>query len=506
MSLEQKLEFFKLLVAVGFKEIEVGFPAASQIEYDFLRTLVERNLIPDDVKVQVLIQCREHLIKRTFEAIQGCKNVIIHIYNSTSTLQRDVVFNMGREEIKQIAVDGTKMVKKYMEGFDGNIQLQYSPESFSGTEVDYAVDVCNAVLDIWQPKADNKAIINIPTTVENAMPHVFATQIEYIDKHLKYRDGVVLCLHPHNDRGCGVATSELGVLAGAEEIEGTLFGNGERTGNVDIVTLAMNLYSHGVDPQLDFSNLPEIREKYETFTRMKVGERQPYAGDLVFSAFSGSHQDAISKGMAWREEKKLDKWTVPYLPIDPKDVGRTYEADVIRINSQSGKGGVAYVLKQNFGLMIPDKMREEVGYLMKGVSDHAHAELSPDDMLEIFRENYKNIDKKFDIPECHFTQVEGGIKAEVTIEENGQKQIVEALGNGRLNAVSKAIRKHYDIVYHLAEYEEHSLSRNSNAQAMCYVGITDENDNLTWGVGTDEDIIKASIHALVNAVNKKFFQ
>ena len=415
------------------------------------------------------------------------------------------MFKKSKEEIKQLAVDGAVLLRDLAAETDGNFRFQYSPESFSGTEVDYAVDVCNAVLDVWQPKADNKAIINIPTTVENAMPHVFATQIEYINKHLKYRDGVVLCLHPHNDRGCGVATSELGVLAGAEEIEGTLFGNGERTGNVDIVTLAMNLYSHGVDPQLDFSNLPEIREKYETFTRMKVGERQPYAGDLVFSAFSGSHQDAISKGMACREEGKEEYWTVPYLPIDPKDVGRTYDSDVIRINSQSGKGGVAYVLKQNFGLMIPDKMREEVGYLMKGVSDHAHAELSPNDMLEIFRKNYKNIDKKFDIPECHFVQVAEGIKAEVTIEENGQKQIVEALGNGRLNAVSKAIRKHYDIVYHLAEYEEHSLSKNSNAQAMSYVGITDENDNLTWGVGTDEDIIKASIHALVNAVNKKFF-
>ena len=312
MSLEEKLDFFKMLVDIGFKEIEVGFPAASETEFNFTRALIERDMIPDDVTIHVLTQAREHIIKKTFKALEGAPRAVVHLYNSTSVAQREQVFKKSKEEIKQLAVDGAVLLRDLAAETDGNFRFQYSPESFSGTEVDYAVDVCNAVLDVWQPKADNKAIINIPTTVENAMPHVFATQIEYINKHLKYRDGVVLCLHPHNDRGCGVATSELGVLAGAEEIEGTLFGNGERTGNVDIVTLAMNLYSHGVDPQLDFSNLPEIREKYETFTRMKVGERQPYAGDLVFSAFSGSHQDAISKGMAWREEKKLDKWTVPY--------------------------------------------------------------------------------------------------------------------------------------------------------------------------------------------------
>ena len=506
MSLDEKLEFFQMLVKIGFKEIEVGFPAASETEYNFMRALIERDMIPDDVTVQVLTQAREHIIKRTFEAVKGAKHAVIHLYNSTSVAQREQVFKKSKDEIKKIAVDGAELLQKLANEVEGNFSFEYSPESFSGTEMDYALEVCNAVLDVWKPTQDNKVIINLPATVENAMPHVFATQIEYMHKNLKYRDAVTISVHPHNDRGCGVATAELSVLAGADRIEGTLFGNGERTGNVDIVTLAMNMISHGVDPHLDFSNMPEICEMYERVTRMKVGPRQPYAGDLVFTAFSGSHQDAISKGMSYREERNEKYWTVPYLPIDPKDVGRTYDSDVIRINSQSGKGGVAYVLKQNFGLMIPDKMREEVGYLMKGVSDHAHAELSPDDMLEIFRKNYKNIDKKFDIPECHFTQVEGGIKVEVTIEENGQKQIVEALGNGRLNAVSKAIRKHYDIVYHLAEYEEHSLSRNSNAQAMCYVGITDENDNLTWGVGTDEDIIKASIHALVNAVNKKFFQ
>lgn len=490
MSLEQKVEFFKMLVKIGFKEIEVGFPAASETEYKFLRTLIERKLIPDDVTVQVLTQAREHIIKKTFEAIDGAPNAIVHVYNSTSVAQREQVFKKSKEQIKQIAVDGAKLLKELAKDVKGNIRFEYSPESFHGTEMDYAVEVCNAVLDVWQPKADAKAIINIPTTVENAMPHVFASQAEYVSKNLKYRENVVLSLHPHNDRGTGVATAELGVLAGADRIEGTLFGNGERTGNMDIVTMAMNLHSHGVDSKLDFSNMQEIKDTYERLTQMEVSMRQPYAGELVFTAFSGSHQDAISKGMACREEGKEEYWTVPYLPIDPKDVGRTYDSDVIRINSQSGKGGVAYVLKQNFGLMIPDKMREEVGYLMKGVSDHAHAELSPNDMLEIFRKNYKNIDKKFDIPECHFVQVAEGIKAEVTIEENSQKQVVEALGNGRLNAVSKAIRKHYDIVYHLAEYEEHSLSKNSNAQAMSYVGITDENDNLTWGVGTDEDIIK----------------
>ena len=506
MSLEQKIEFFKLLVKIGFKEIEVGFPAASETEYEFLRTLIEQNLIPQDVTIQVLTQAREHIIRKTFEAVKGAPKAIVHVYNSTSVAQREQVFKKSKEEILKIAVDGAALLKKLADETEGNFQFEYSPESFTGTEPEYALEVCNAVLDVWQPTADNKCIINLPVTVQHSMPHVYASQVEYMCENLKYRENVIVSLHPHNDRGSGVSDAELGILAGADKIEGTLFGNGERTGNVDIITLAMNMFSQGVNPELDFSNMSDICEIYERVTRMKVSPRQPYAGDLVFTAFSGSHQDAIAKGMTWREEHDCQTWTVPYLPIDPQDVGRRYDSDVIRINSQSGKGGVAYVLKQNFGLMIPDKMREEVGYLMKGVSDHAHAELSPDDMLEIFRKNYKNIDKKFDIPECHFTQVEGGIKAEVTIEENGQKQIVEALGNGRLNAVSKAIRKHYDIVYHLAEYEEHSLSRNSNAQAMCYVGITDENDNLTWGIGTDEDIIKASIHALVNAVNKKFFQ
>ena len=507
MNLPEKLKFFQFLVDTGFKEIEIGFPAASDTEFEFARCLIDNNLIPDDVTVQVLTQSRPHIIHKTFEALKGAKKAIVHLYNSTSTLQRDVVFGNSMQETIDLAVAGAKQIKEEAAAIpETEFFFEYSPESFTGTEMPFAVEICNAVLDVWEPTPDHKAIINLPVTVEHSMPHVYASQVEYMCDNLKYRENVIVSLHPHNDRGTGVATAELGVLAGADRIEGTLFGNGERTGNMDIVTMAMNLHSHGVDSKLDFSNMQEIKDTYERLTQMEVSMRQPYAGELVFTAFSGSHQDAISKGMACREEGKEEYWTVPYLPIDPKDVGRTYDSDVIRINSQSGKGGVAYVLKQNFGLMIPDKMREEVGYLMKGVSDHAHAELSPNDMLEIFRKNYKNIDKKFDIPECHFVQVAEGIKAEVTIEENSQKQVVEALGNGRLNAVSKAIRKHYDIVYHLAEYEEHSLSKNSNAQAMSYVGITDENDNLTWGVGTDEDIIKASIHALVNAVNKKFFQ
>ena len=347
MSLEEKLEFFQLLVDIGFKEIEVGFPAASETEYQFMRTLIEKNMIPDDVTVQVLTQAREHIIKKTFEAVKGAPHAVIHLYNSTSVAQREQVFKKSKEEIKKIAVDGAKLLLELASETDGNFTFQYSPESFPGTEVDYAVDVCNAVLDVWKPTADNKAIINIPTTVENAMPHVFACQLEYVDKNLNYRDNVILCLHPHNDRGCGVATAELGILAGADRIEGTLFGNGERTGNVDIVTLALNMYSHGVDPGLDFSDMKRIRETYERLTRMHVYERQPYAGDLVFTAFSGSHQDAIAKGMAWREEKQRDKWTVPYLPIDPQDVGRKYDSDVIRINSQSGKGGVNYILSRS---------------------------------------------------------------------------------------------------------------------------------------------------------------
>ena len=500
MSLEEKLEFFEMLVKIGFKEIEVGFPAASETEYDFMRALIDRNMIPDDVTVQVLTQAREHIIRKTFEAVKGAPHAVIHLYNSTSVAQREQVFKKSKEEILQIAVDGAKLLKTLADETEGNFSFQYSPESFPGTEVDYAVDVCNAVLDVWKPDAANKAIINIPTTVENAMPHVFATQVEYINKHLKYRDGVILCLHPHNDRGCGVSDAELGILAGAERIEGTLFGNGERTGNVDIITLAMNMFSHGVDPGLDFSNMTKIRETYERLTRMHVDPRQPYAGDLVFTAFSGSHQDAIAKGMACLKDKEHNKWTVPYLPIDPMDVGRTYDADVIRINSQSGKGGVNYILKQNFGISLPEKMREEVGYAVKHVSDEEHKELSPQWVYDIFEDHYVNYKGIFSIDECHFKQ-EDGIIADATISHANGKRVVTAGGNGRLDAVSNAIKQYFGISYELSFYEEHSLTRGSSSKACAYVGVIC-NGKTYWGVGIDADIIKASIEALTVAVNK----
>lgn len=500
MSLDEKLEFFQMLVDIGFKEIEVGFPAASETEYQFMRTLIEKDMIPNDVTVQVLTQAREHIIKRTFEAVKGAPHAVIHLYNSTSVAQREQVFRKDKEQVKQLAIDGAKLLLKLASETDGNFTFEYSPESFHGTEVDYAVEVCNAVLDVWQPTADNKAIINIPTTVENAMPHTFACQLEYVHKHLKHRENVVLSLHPHNDRGCGVATAELGILAGADRIEGTLFGNGERTGNVDIITLGMNMYSQGVDPGLDFSNMKKIRETYERLTRMQVYDRQPYSGDLVFTAFSGSHQDAIAKGMAWRDEKKCDKWTVPYLPIDPKDVGREYDSDVIRINSQSGKGGISYILKQNFSISVPEKMREEVGYAVKQVSDEEHKELSPQWVYEIFEDNYIHYTPYFQISECHFRQ-DDGIMAEATIQYGEKKTIVDANGNGRLDAISNTIKQYFGITYELSTYEEHALSHGSSSKAMAYVGITHDGKNY-WGAGMDEDIIKASIHALVVAVNK----
>ena len=425
---------------------------------------------------------------------------MIHLYNSTSVAQREQVFRKDKEQVKQLAIDGAKLLLKLASETDGNFTFEYSPESFHGTEVDYAVEVCNAVLDVWQPTADNKAIINIPTTVENAMPHTFACQLEYVHKHLKHRENVVLSLHPHNDRGCGVATAELGILAGADRIEGTLFGNGERTGNVDIITLGMNMYSQGVDPGLDFSNMKKIRETYERLTRMQVYDRQPYSGDLVFTAFSGSHQDAIAKGMAWRDEKKCDKWTVPYLPIDPKDVGREYDSDVIRINSQSGKGGVNYILMHSHGINLPKAMREEVGYMVKDVSDKAHKELTPDWVYQIFSDHYINTKSIFHIDECHFKQVDG-ITAEVTINHAGESKVITSNGNGRLDAVSNAIKQYFNISYELSFYEEHSLTKGSSSKAVAYVGIIC-NGKTFWGVGIDPDIIRASIEALIVAVNK----
>lgn len=501
MSLEEKLEFFQLLVKVGFKEIEVGFPAASETEYTFLRTLIDNNMIPDDVTVQVLTQSREHIIRKTFDALKGCKNAIVHLYNSTSLAQREQVFRKSKEEIKQIAVDGAKLFNKIAAETGADFRYEYSPESFTGTEPEYALEVCNAVLDVWQPTPERKAIINLPVTVELSAPHVYADQVEYICDNLKYRDAVEVSLHPHNDRGCAVADCELGILAGADRIEGTLFGNGERTGNADIVTLALNMYAQGVEPELDLSDMPEIAELYERVTRMHVYERQPYAGKLVFAAFSGSHQDAIAKGMKWREEKNCDTWTVPYLPIDPGDVGREYETDVIRINSQSGKGGIGYLLEHNFGYTLPAQMREDVGYTVKGVSDHAHAELSPDEVLKVFTENYININNHIKLIDYHFVRTPE-IKVMLTVEIDCEVKELTAGGNGRLDAVSNAVKKQLNIQFSELTYEEHALTKGSASQAITYVSITLPNGKKVWGAGIHDDIIASSIRALFSAINR----
>lgn len=501
MSLDEKLAFFKLLVKVGFKEIEVGFPAASETEYAFLRALIDQDLIPDDVTVQVLTQAREHIIRKTFEALKGCKQAIVHVYNSTSFAQRQQVFKKTKEEIKQIAVDGAVLLQNLAEEAEGNYRFEYSPESFTGTEPEYALEVCNAVLDVWKPTSEKKAIINLPVTVEMSLPHVYASQVEYICKHLKYRENVVVSLHPHNDRGCGVADSELGLLAGADRIEGTLFGNGERTGNVDIITLAMNLYAHGVNPKLDFSDMPSICETYERMTGMHISERQPYAGKLVFAAFSGSHQDAIAKGMKYREEHDLQHWTVPYLPIDPQDVGREYETDVIRINSQSGKGGIGYLLEQNYGYDLPPKMREDFGYKVKSVSDHLHKELMPEEVYAVFAENYLNISTPLELLDYHFVRNHDVFKVVLTVKYNGWEQDVTATGNGRLDAVSNAVKKLTGMQYTLTTYQEHALDKGSTARAVSYVGIEMQDGKTVWGAGVHEDIIAASIMGLISAVN-----
>ena len=503
MSLEQKVEFFKLLVKIGFKEIEVGFPAASETEYEFLRTLIEQNLIPEDVTIQVLTQAREHIIRKTFEAVKGAPKAIVHVYNSTSVSQREQVFKKSKEEILKIAVEGAALLKKLADETEGNFQFEYSPESFTGTEPEYALEVCNAVLDVWQPTEDNKAIINLPVTVEHSMPHVYASQVEYMCDNLKYRENVIVSLHPHNDRGCGVADSEMGLLAGADRIEGTLFGNGERTGNVDIVTLGMNMYSQGVDPKIDFSDMPHICEVYEKCTGMQIYERSPYSGALVFAAFSGSHQDAIAKGMHWRENGDLEHWTVPYLPIDPTDVGRNYDADVIRINSQSGKGGVGYILETKFGLNLPPKMREAMGYAAKAVSDHKHKELHPDEIFSLFKSTFENVVEPYSINEVHFQQKDGGIVTQVTSTFRGKTIVTEAAGNGRLDAVSNALKKAYELKYTLETYQEHALERSSTSKAIAYVGIRKPDGTLAWGAGVDPDIIRASIDALVTAINNR---
>ncbi len=503
MSLDQKLEFYKMLLRVGFKEIEVGFPAASDTEYEFLRRLVEDDLIPDDVTVQVLTQAREHIIRKTFDALKGVKNAIVHVYNSTSVAQRQQVFRKSKDEIKQMAVDGAKLLKELTEEAGANYRFEYSPESFTGTEPEYALEVCNAVLDVWQPTPDHKAIINLPATVEMSMPHVFGMQVAYMNKNLKYRDGVVLSLHPHNDRGCGVADTEMGLLAGADRVEGTLFGNGERTGNVDVVTVGMNMFALGIDPQLDFSNMPELVETYERLTGMEVSPRQPYAGKLVFAAFSGSHQDAIAKGMKWKEEKNPDKWTLPYLYIDPKDVGREYDGDVIRINSQSGKGGVGFIMEQKYGIDMPKKMREDFGYCVKGVSDHKHKELMPDELYQIFQNEYVNVDTPYELIDFLLKKEPDGTRSgTVDVTVNGKKETFLARGNGRLDAVSNAIQKNLGVTYKDLTYSEHALEIGQSSRAMAYIGITGTDGKITWGAGMDTDIITASLQALFSAVNR----
>ena len=503
MSLDEKLEFFKLLVKIGFKEIEVGFPAASETEYNFLRTLIEKDLIPDDVKVQVLTQSREHIIKKTFESLKGAKNAVVHLYNSTSVPQREQVFKKSKREILEIAVEGAKLFNKYKEELGVNYTFEYSPESFTCTEPEFALEVCNAVLDVWKPTPENKVIINLPVTVQVSMPHVYANQVQYMNDNLKYRENVIISLHPHNDRGCAVADAEMGLLAGGDRIEGTLFGNGERTGNVDIVTLALNMYSQGVEPGLDFSDMPSVTDLYERVTRMHVYDRTPYAGKLVFAAFSGSHQDAIAKGMHYREERDPRYWTVPYLPIDPEDLGRVYESDVIRINSQSGKGGIGYLLEHFFGYSIPSAMRETVGYTIKSISDHSHKELLPDEVHEAFLREFVNIESPVKLDDYHFVRTPDRMKAMLTVEVNGEVKDILAYGNGRLDAVSNALKKSLGIEYSNLTYTEHALTAESSSKAVTYVSITFGDGKVSWGVGVHDDIISASINALICAINRK---
>ena len=504
MNMEEKLEFFKALCDMGFKEIEVGFPAASETEYQFLRTLIERDLVPDDVTVQVLTQSREHIVRKTYEALRGVKHAIVHLYNPTSFAQRQQVFRKTKEEVIEIAVTGAQQCLKLrgemMAGSD--IRFEYSPESFTGTEMDFAAEICNEVLKIWEPSAENPVIINLPVTVSLSMPHVYANQIEYMCDHLYKREHVVVSLHPHNDRGCAIADTEMGLLAGADRVEGTLFGNGERTGNADLLTLALNLYAQGVDPQLDFSDVPELVRIYEHVTGMHVYERQPYAGQLVFAAFSGGHQDAITKGMKWREETHPDRWTVPYLAIDPTDIGRKYESDVIRVNSQSGKGGISYVLESRYGYDLPAAMREDFGYTVKRVSDRQHREMQADDILAIFMENYVNFFEPLDVVEAHFKQ-EGGIVATITVFNGGREEhVFTARGNGRLDAVSNALKQNLGLDYSIIKYQEHAIEQGSASKAIAYVGIRTPGGLISWGAGTHDDIMAASVNALVSAINR----
>ena len=508
MVVEEKIEMFNLLVKLGFKEIEIGFPAASQIEYDFLRQLVERKLIPDDVVVQVLTQCREHLIKRTFDAIQGIPKAIVHIYNSTSTLQREVVFHAEREEVKQIAIDGTRMVKKYMKDYDGKVILEYSPESFTGTELDFALDICTAVQEEWGATPDNKIIINLPATVEMTTPNVYADQIEWMNKHFKNRDSIILSIHPHNDRGTGIAATELALLAGADRVEGTLLGNGERTGNIDILNIAYNMFSQGINPELNLENVKEITEVCERCTKMAVDPRHPYAGKLVFTAFSGSHQDAISKGMQALQKRNDGIWEVPYLPIDPSDIGREYEP-VVRINSQSGKGGVAFVMDSFYGFRLPKGMHKEFADIIQKIAEK-QGEVAPEQIMDEFRANYLDRKEPMHFKKCQITdkEYEGGAFATVailTFTDHDTERTVEGVGNGPIDAVQRAIEEALGIEIRVLDYNEHALRSGSGAQAASYIHLMDvKSGRATYGVGISSNITRASLRGIFSAVNRLF--
>lgn len=505
MVVEEKVEFFHLLVDLGFKEIEVGFPSASQIEFDFLRQLVDRKMIPDDVTVQVLVQCREHLLRRTFEALEGIPRAIVHIYNSTSVLQRDVVFNMNKEQIKNIAINGTKLVKEYAEEFPGEIILEYSPESFTGTELDYALEVCTAVMDIWKPTPENKIILNLPSTVEMNTPNVYADQIEWMNRNLKNRDSVILSVHPHNDRGTGIAATELAMLAGADRVEGTLFGNGERTGNVDILTIAYNMFSQGIDPKLNIGNINDIIEVYERLTKMKVHERHPYAGKLVFTAFSGSHQDAINKGMHAMMERKSEIWAVPYLPIDPSDIGRSYEP-VVRINSQSGKGGVAFIMENYFGYKLPKGMHKEFAEVIQALSEK-QGEVAPDRIMEEFKKCYIDRKEPLHFRRCKFEDIsdheDGCTHAVIHYTDHDVEKTFEATGNGPIDAVLKGLQEELNIHIKILDYTEHALGGGAGAQAAAYIHMLDmSTGKATFGVGVSSNITRASIRAIFSAMNR----
>ncbi len=507
MVVEEKVEMFNLLVKMGFKEIEIGFPAASQIEFDFLRQLVERKLIPDDVVVQVLTQCREHLIERTFEAIQGIPRAVVHIYNSTSTLQRDVVFHMDREEIKKIAIDGVAMVKKYMADYDGEVILEYSPESFTGTELDFALDICNMVQRAWGPTPEKKMIFNLPSTVEMTTPNVYADQIEWMSKHLENRESIILSVHPHNDRGSGVAAAELALLAGADRIEGTLFGNGERTGNVDILTIAYNMFSQGIDPELEIGDIKEIAEVYERTTKMHIDPRHPYAGKLVFTAFSGSHQDAINKGMHALLERQSKIWQVPYLPIDPSDIGREYEP-VVRINSQSGKGGVAFVMETFFGFRLPRGMHKEFADIIQKIAEN-QGEVAPEQIMEVFRKEYLDRKEPYHFRKCKITDFESKgdftTVAVVTYTDHGVEKQFEGVGNGPIDAVQRGLEEELGINIKVLDYNEHALASGSGAQAASYIHVMDQQSNrVTYGVGVSSNITRSSLRGLFSAVNRLF--